>query len=197
MIRVYVAGPMRGIPHYNYPAFDKARDELLERGFGVVSPADMDRQCGFDAMELPADSDWSDYPAGMCEGDVVRRCVNALLTCEMIYMLPGWRFSKGATAERAVALWRDMEVAYAPWPILDEARQVVYGRGEEQYGHPRDDFQRTATLFWAQTGIVLTAEQVAMFMMCVKLSRQVNRPQRDNLVDLAGYAECLSRLSER
>jgi hypothetical protein len=35
----------------------------------------------------------------------------------------------------------------------------------------------------------LTAEEVGMFMCCVKLSRQVNAPKRDNLVDLAGYAE--------
>jgi hypothetical protein len=26
-------------------------------------------------------------------------------------------------------------------------------------------------------------------MCCVKLSRQVNAPKRDNMVDLAGYAE--------
>ena len=28
-------------------------------------------------------------------------------------------------------------------------------------------------------------------MICVKLSRQVNKPKRDNTVDGAGYFECL------
>jgi hypothetical protein len=35
-------------------------------------------------------------------------------------------------------------------------------------------------------------------MCCVKLSRQTNKPKRDNMVDLAGYAECVQwMLTER
>ena len=31
--RVYIAGPMRGRPFYNFPAFDKACSELNQQGF--------------------------------------------------------------------------------------------------------------------------------------------------------------------
>ena len=37
----------------------------------------------------------------------------------------------------------------------------------------------------------LDARDVALFMVAVKLSRQVNKHGRDNLVDAAGYLETL------
>ena len=84
--------------------------------------------------------------------------------------------------------------------ILLEANGLVHGERQESYGHPRDDFARTATL--ASTILAkklkepLTPEDVALFMVCVKLSRQVNAPKRDNLVDAAGYLETLSMVIE-
>ncbi|MHB1846903.1 MAG: DUF4406 domain-containing protein, partial [Deltaproteobacteria bacterium] len=38
-----MAGPMRGLPDYNFSAFDAARDFLAGLGHDVVSPADIDR----------------------------------------------------------------------------------------------------------------------------------------------------------
>jgi hypothetical protein len=34
----------------------------------------------------------------------------------------------------------------------------------------------------------MNPEQVPLMMIAVKLSRQINRPKRDNLVDIAGWA---------
>lgn len=77
--------------------------------------------------------------------------------------------------------------------VLTEAEGLVHGARNAAYGHPLDDFSRTAGMVSAMLGHKLTepltAEEVGMFMCCVKLSRQVNAPKRDNLVDLAGYAE--------
>lgn len=77
--------------------------------------------------------------------------------------------------------------------VLTEAEGLVHGARNETYGHPLDDFTRTAAM---ASGMLahkltepLTAEEVGMFMCLVKLSRQVNAPKRDNMVDLAGYAE--------
>lgn len=75
--------------------------------------------------------------------------------------------------------------------ILTEAQGLVHGDRQQDYGHPIDDFTRTAKMWTALKGVTFTAEDVAMFMVCVKLSRQVNRPKRDNLVDAAGYCETL------
>src|SRR5690606_7315289 len=36
---VYIAGPMRGLPLFNFPAFDAARDLAQREGFTPISPA--------------------------------------------------------------------------------------------------------------------------------------------------------------
>lgn len=61
-MRCYIAGRMRGIKWYNFPAFDKARENLIKMGFEVISPADLDRKNGFDALNLPEDYDWNSIP---------------------------------------------------------------------------------------------------------------------------------------
>jgi len=72
--------------------------------------------------------------------------------------------------------------------ILEEANSLVHGDRQQAYGHPLDDFSRTAKLWSAILGHEVTPEQVGLCMCAVKISRQVNKPKRDNLVDLAGYA---------
>lgn len=72
--------------------------------------------------------------------------------------------------------------------ILEEANELVNGARQAAYGHPLDDFTRTAKMWSAILGHEVTAEQVGLCMCALKISRQVNRQKRDNLVDLAGYA---------
>jgi len=69
----------------------------------------------------------------------------------------------------------------------DIAKSLVYGDRHESYGHPLDDFSKTAKMWSAILGVDVTAEQVAMCMVAVKLSRQVHRQKFDNLVDSTGY----------
>lgn len=96
--RVYIAGPMRGYPDLNWPAFDKAKADLQALGYQVVSPADLDRayNCQCD------DSD---------QRPIVRRDIDALTTCDMVAVLPGFRDSIGTMAELAVARWLGLTVA--------------------------------------------------------------------------------------
>lgn len=92
----YVSGPMRGIESFNFPLFDSCRENLLYRGFAVISPADIDRVYGTD--ELPEFTE-EVYNQSM------RRDV-ALLTDPMvtdIVLLDHYERSAGATVELAVA----------------------------------------------------------------------------------------------
>ena len=73
--------------------------------------------------------------------------------------------------------------------VLEEANSLVHGNRGDDYGHPIDDFTKTATMWSVILGVPVTAEQVGLCMCCVKISRQLNKPKRDNMVDLAGYAE--------
>lgn len=87
--------------------------------------------------------------------------------------------------------------------VLQEAQRLVHGPRGVDYGHPLDDFTRTADLLNAlgfrrkQGGnhfpgtFNIRPEDIALIMICVKLSRETNAAKRDNLVDICGYAETL------
>lgn len=99
---VYIAGPMRGYPLFNFPAFDAASAAWRARGWFVISPADMDRTLdGLDPEALASggatsspDKPFSHY---------MRRDIEALLSVNAIAFLPGWEKSVGANVERIVA----------------------------------------------------------------------------------------------
>lgn len=95
-MRLYLAGPMTGLPEENRPAFRAAASRLRERGHDVVNPAELD----------------VGNVSGWTRRDFLRRDLPELLTCEAVAVLPGWRQSEGATFEVYVARWFRM-------PILD------------------------------------------------------------------------------
>ena len=53
---IYLIGPMRGIPLYNFPAFDDAADRWRKHGWTVISPAELDREAGFDERTSHVDT---------------------------------------------------------------------------------------------------------------------------------------------
>jgi len=79
--------------------------------------------------------------------------------------------------------------------VADEAKTLVYGERAQAYGHPYDDFSRTADLWNAlfrdklHVLACFTATDVAAAMRMVKESRLQATPEhRDSLVDIVGYA---------
>jgi hypothetical protein len=99
-MKIYIAGPMRGIKDFNFPAFDAAANHLTKLNFEVVNPAELDRQAGFDGMGTKGD----DSEVGQDTlREMVRRDFIALTTCDGIYLLKGWQHSRGARAEYAIA----------------------------------------------------------------------------------------------
>lgn len=80
--------------------------------------------------------------------------------------------------------------------IVDEAKQLVSQSRRNNYGHPTDDFSRTAKIWSAILGIRVTPVQVGLCMIGVKLSRETNKHTVDNLVDISGYALCVQEIAE-
>jgi hypothetical protein len=191
---VYIAGPMRGKKYFNFSAFDAAKVDLANMGHEPVSPADLDRAAGFDPMLMPEDSDWSNLEkCNFALHDAINRDIEAMKACGAIYMLRGWESSFGAKAEKALAEWMGLRVMYQePEDVLEEALRITKGDRNVSYGSPVDDFARTAAMWTAIKGVQFEAKDVALFMIAVKLSREAHCSKRDNAIDIAGYARCLS-----
>ena len=194
MKNIYIAGPMRGHPRYNFDAFLAAEEKLKAKGWNVLSPARMDLNLGFNpdtdtpSEAFMADARWRDVKAILREADA-------------IYMLKDWEKSTRARAEKALAEWKEIDVLFenelnTPENILQEAMRLVCGDRQATYGPPNQDFERTAKMWSAIKGVEFTPSEVAQFMICIKLSRQTHQKKRDNWVDIAGYAYCGQRCDE-
>ena len=85
--------------------------------------------------------------------------------------------------------------------ILKEAIEVTQDR-EKKYGHPKDHFARTAAMITGmlkgklKDGCEITPRDWAKMIICDKVSRDMQEPQRDNEVDIAGYARTMEKLGE-
>jgi hypothetical protein len=103
---VYILGPMRHRPLYNFPAFDAVAFALQSAGHTVINPAALDRVAGFDPTALDAGHDWSQLPTGMNQDEVIDRDLKALRTCDAYVALDGWENSVGAKAEKHLLDWQ-------------------------------------------------------------------------------------------
>lgn len=104
-MRIYLAGPMRGIPKFNFPAFDYAKAKLEAQGFEVFSPADNDRAKTSAGLLMENDATGDEANAGRtireCMAD---DCAWISTHADAVALLPGWEKSTGATAENALAV---------------------------------------------------------------------------------------------
>lgn len=91
-MRIYIAGPMTGLPELNFPAFHAAAICLRARGHDAVNPAEIpqDKSAGWDAC--------------------MRRALAQMLTCEAVALLPDWQRSRGASLEAFVAAQLGLDV---------------------------------------------------------------------------------------
>lgn len=95
MKRVYLSGPMTGLPELNFPAFNAEAARLRSLGFEVVNPVDInpDPATGWHAC--------------------MRNDLKALLDCDMLALLDGWQRSSGAHLEMHMAHRVGMEIVIA------------------------------------------------------------------------------------
>ena len=90
--RIYIAGPMTGLPQLNFPAFHAMASHLRSLGHHVVNPAEIN----------------VDPSAGWAE--CMRADIRELVSCTAICLLPGWEKSRGASLEHHIAQSLGFEV---------------------------------------------------------------------------------------
>lgn len=94
MKRIYLCGPVTGMPLGNARSFNVQAERLRALGYEVVNPIEI---C--DETE-----NWV---------TCMRRCVGALAICDTLALLPGWTESRGARIERHLALDLEIPAVYA------------------------------------------------------------------------------------
>lgn len=89
-MKVYIAGPMTGLPQFNRPAFHQAAMNLSFEHHVPLNPAIL--------------------PDGLSEADYMAVGITMLQRADAIFLLTGWQFSAGARSEHALALKLGLEV---------------------------------------------------------------------------------------
>lgn len=90
-----------------------------------------------------------------------------------------------------------MEVGSPGIKMLQEAAKTVQKRGEV-YGEAKQDMARIAKMWSGILGVDITAAQIPMCMIAVKLSRlSETTGHLDSTVDIAGYAAVLRECQEK
>lgn len=90
-MKIYIAGPMTGIPDFNRISFNEAARLLSEKGHIVLNPAVL--------------------PDGMKHEEYMTICLAMVEVCDMVALLPGWENSTGACMEVIRAFDLDKEIS--------------------------------------------------------------------------------------
>ena len=106
---VYIAGPMMGVPGFNYPAFNAAEDHLRAIGHMPINPA----RHGVD--ERARDWTWVDF---------MRRTIRDVTNADAIHLLDGWEGSRGAQLEVTIADALGMPRIGSQMPRTDAAAKA-------------------------------------------------------------------------
>ncbi len=105
-------------------------------------------------------------------------------------------------------LKQDLEEALQRWDsedlkpstdnnILDDADKLTSKDRREDYGDALDCCQKIADMWSVIANKVITAEQVSLMMIALKIVRELQSSKRDNIVDIAGYARVLDMCKQK
>ena len=83
-----------------------------------------------------------------------------------------------------------------PRDIALYAAELVSGDRQDAYGHPLDNLTRASKIWAVILGCEVSAEQVALCMVGMKIAREVNQSKPDTVVDGIGYFLTLGMIQE-
>ena len=79
--------------------------------------------------------------------------------------------------------------------VLEEAAETVKQR-QDSYDDPYRNHVRIAKLWSVVLGTAVTPQQVALCMLQLKVAREMYKHNHDNVVDMAGYVNCLDIINK-
>lgn len=117
-MRVYLAGPMRGLPEFNFPAFHDAARALRAKGYEVFNPAESDENAGFRTAGMRGTSEELERTAFDLRAAIVTDLTWVGRHAEAVVVLDGWEKSPGANLEVGLARFLSL-------PVLPLAEALV------------------------------------------------------------------------
>ena len=100
LISAYLAGPMRGIPEYNFPQFRRATDLLRNTGWKIFSPAERDEQ----DPDIDHEKNVAGWTGERGLDYFMAHDLKAVCEHDAVFCLPGWEQSQGARLETVTAV---------------------------------------------------------------------------------------------
>lgn len=179
-LKVYLAGPMRGLPEYNFPLFLKAATDLRLAGLEVFNPAEQDLDRGF---EYEGTTGFEPLPTlGLDLREAMADDMAYISgVADAVVTLPGWEESPGASAEVALALALGLMVFEYDSVMLAYARLVEKATRPTRpwyfYNAPDDDPPDTPGAFVAEFPQKTVAEYLdVMDKVAQDLAEAIEKP---------------------
>lgn len=97
MLKIYISGPITGIEDYR-ERFARAANRLISGGYEIVNPVEIGNDL---SLRLDREPSYCEY---------MDEDIKYLNKCDAIYLLFGWRDSKGAKMELRRALELDLKI---------------------------------------------------------------------------------------
>lgn len=124
----YLAGPMSGIPQYNFPFFEMVASTLRFQGYNILSPAEMDDDGIREASFNSPNGEGAGAIQDQTWGDFLARDVKLVSDqVDGVIVLPGWKRSRGARLELLVACSTGKEL-FEWCPDVGGFETLSYGR---------------------------------------------------------------------
>ncbi len=98
--KIYVAGPMTGLPDFNRGVFHRIAMDVLQNGDIPLNPATL--------------------PDGLTQREYMHISGAMLMCADCIVLLPGWEKSKGAIAEHALAAKLELDIMFVDFLPTNE-----------------------------------------------------------------------------
>lgn len=139
-MRIYISGPMRNRPFYNFEEFDQATRVLQKLGHKPWSPADGDRALGFDALkcDIPGIERGCipDGASGLPPlKDLVLLDTVHLIASDGLVTLRDWWTSVGARAEYALGCFLGLQIFRIEYSCAGQA-YLMPGRWDPPDEYP-------------------------------------------------------------
>ncbi len=150
---VYMAGPMTGLPQFNFPAFDALAASLRSAGYAVISPSELDDpEDRAAALASPDGYMHGGHHMNKTWGDFLARDVKLIADgpIDGIVILPRWETSRGARLETFVGRMLCGKAVYrwdATYEVLRKVSMLELAKGWLGIGlsfHSIHEFDRDA-----------------------------------------------------